>query len=225
MEFLAALNDAILALATSPWAVVAVLVVCIVDAFFPPIPSETVLVAAVATATAAGEPGMVLIFALVGAIGAIIGDSTSYWIGRGIGLERWQRSSSSARAGLGWARRELDRRTAVILLVSRYIPGGRVLVTMASGATRLPYRRFLPLSMLAGTSWALLTTALGALAGAWLKDYPLAAAAIGIAIALVLGLVLDRLLRPRLRDELRSGSAEPEDAAEPIHAGAGAPTA
>ncbi|WP_030143106.1 acyltransferase family protein [Mycetocola saprophilus] len=60
------LNDAILATAGSPWIYLIVLFGVCADAFFPPIPSETVVVAAAALGFATGAPNPWIIMALTG---------------------------------------------------------------------------------------------------------------------------------------------------------------
>ena len=70
---------------------------------------------------------------------------------------------------------------------------------MTAGALDFPWRRFLPLSLIAGVSWSVFSLAIGLLAGAWIKDQPLLSAGLGIAIALVVGFVIDRIAAARRR--------------------------
>ena len=64
---------------------------------------------------------------------------------------------------------------------------------MTAGATGFSHRRFWPLTVLAGTCWALYSMVIGVLAGHWVKEQPLLGAAVGVVIALALGLVIDRV--------------------------------
>ncbi|MFZ4893893.1 DedA family protein [Plantibacter sp. Mn2098] len=189
-----AISDLVLSLAASPWVYVIVFAAVLIDGFFPPVPSESIVVALAALAISAGTPNLVLLLA-VAAAGAIAGDTTAYLIGRGIGVERfrWMKRPKVA-AAIEWAKRGLDRRAATLLLTARYIPVGRVAVNMTAGATRFPLRRFLPLAAIAATSWALYSVVIGVLAGAWLRDNPILGAGIAIVVAIVIGVLIDAVV-------------------------------
>ncbi len=193
------LNDLIMQAIASPWLYLVLFAVTIVDGFFPPVPSETVLVAAAAVAASTGE-GNLLLLGAVAAIGAAIGDNVAFLIGRGLGTTRfaWMRRPRVA-AAFAHAQRALDRRSATLILGARYIPVGRVAVNMSAGALDFPWRRFLPLSLIAGVSWSVFSLVIGLLAGAWIKDQPLLSAGLGIVIALLIGLVIDRIAAARRR--------------------------
>ena len=193
------LNDLIMQAIASPWLYLVLFAVTIVDGFFPPVPSETVLVAAAAVTASTGE-GNLLLLGAVAAIGAAIGDNVAFLIGRGLGTTRfaWMRRPRVA-AAFAHAQRALDRRSATLILGARYIPVGRVAVNMSAGALAFPWRRFLPLSLIAGVSWSVFSLAIGLLAGAWIKDQPLLSAGLGIVIALLIGLVIDRIAAARRR--------------------------
>lgn len=189
-----AISDLVLSLAASPWVYVIVFAAVLIDGFFPPVPSESIVVALAALAMSAGTPNLVLLL-VVAAAGAIAGDTTAYLIGRGIGVERfrWMKRPKVA-AAIEWAKRGLDRRAATLLLTARYIPVGRVAVNMTAGATRFPLRRFLPLAAIAATSWALYSVVIGVLAGAWLRDNPILGAGIAIVVAIVIGVLIDAVV-------------------------------
>lgn len=80
-------------------------------------------------------------------VGAILGDSVMYWIGR-----RWGDSLLSAHPRLSWmlqAKREKQFEEAVeqhafkVMFLSRFLVGIRGPVYVAAGAAHVPYRRFL----------------------------------------------------------------------------------
>lgn len=183
----------------SPWLYAVLFAVTIIDGFFPPIPSETVLVAAAAVAASTGD-GNLLLLGAVAAVGAVIGDNLAFVIGRRLGTTRfaWMRRPRVA-ATFAYAQQALDRRSATLILGARYIPVGRVAVNMSAGALGFPWRRFLPLSIIAGTSWSIFSLAIGLLAGAWIKDQPLLSAGLGIAVALIIGVLIDRIAAVRRR--------------------------
>ncbi|MGV2983904.1 DedA family protein [Microbacterium sp. AGC85] len=187
------INDLILQAAASPWLYLVMFATAVIDGFFPPIPSETVLVAAAAVAASTGETNIPLLIA-VAALGAIIGDNIAYAIGRSLGTTRfaWMRRPKVA-AAFDRAQRTLSRNGAPLILGARYIPVGRVAVNMSAGALGYSWRRFLPLSMIGGVTWAAYSAGIGLLAGHWLEDQPLLSVVIGVTFALVLGFVIDRV--------------------------------
>lgn len=193
------LNDLILQAIASPWLYAVLFAVTVIDGFFPPVPSETVLVAAAAVAASTGD-GNILLLGAVAALGAAIGDNIAFLIGRRLGTTRfaWMRRPRVA-AAFAYAQHALDRRSATLILGARYIPIGRVAVNMSAGALGFPWQRFLPLSLIAGVSWSVFSLAIGLLAGAWLHDQPVLSAAIGVVIALIVGIVIDRIAALRRR--------------------------
>lgn len=207
MDLLETLNELITALAGSPWVYLVVFAVCVIDGFFPPVPSETVVVASATLAAATGAPNLPLLIA-VAAVGAAAGDNIAYWIGRGVGTTRfrWMRRRRVA-STIAFARRGLERRGALLIFAARYIPVGRIAVNMTAGATRFPIRRFLPLSAAAAITWALYATVFGLVAGNWLHDQPLLAVLLAVVLAVGIGWVVDLGLRRSLARRV-GGSAE-----------------
>ena len=67
-----AINDFILAAAGQPWVLLLVLACCVIDGFFPPIPSESVVVGLAAVAATADVPNPWLLM-LVAAPGGVHG--------------------------------------------------------------------------------------------------------------------------------------------------------
>lgn len=198
MDLLNLLTDSVTALAGSPWIFLVVFAVCAIDGFFPPVPSETVVVAAAAISVATGEPHLVLLIA-VAAAAAIAGDATAFAIGRSIGVTRfaWMRRPRVASV-FAWARRGLDRRGALLIFVARYIPVGRIAVNMSAGATGYPLRWFLPISVAAGITWAAYSSVFGLVAGHWLHEQPLLAAVLAVVVAMAVGGLVDLVIRRRL---------------------------
>ncbi|WP_285026938.1 DedA family protein [Plantibacter sp. ME-Dv--P-122b] len=201
------INELILNAVTSPWLYVVMFATAVIDGFFPPIPSETVLVAAAAVAVSTGGSNVLLLCA-VAAVGAAIGDNIAYLIGRGVGTTRfaWMRRPRIA-AAFDRAGRTLGRRGAPLILGARYIPVGRVVVNMSAGALRYPWRRFLPLSVIGGVTWAAYSAIIGVVAGKLFEDQPFLSSVLGVGVALVLGLVVDRVAAIRRRRRERSDTA------------------
>ena len=103
--------------------------------------------------------------------------------------------------GLRWAERELDARGGELIVVARFIPGGRTLVTLAAGSLGFPWRRFVAFDALAGCSWALYAALLGYFGGKVFEEQPWKGlvAALLIAFAIAGGIELTRRLRKRER--------------------------
>jgi membrane-associated protein len=196
----------IAALTDSPWLYPLVFALVVGDAFLVVLPSETVVVALGALAAATGSPPLALLIP-VAALGAIIGDSLCYLIGRRIGSDRWAwQRRGRVGAALVRARKTVLRRPAVLIFTARYIPFARIAVNLSAGAARLPYGRFLPLSAAAGLGWALYNTGVGVLFGTALRDQPVLAVGISVLVAIALGVTVDLAVNRWARSR---SSAEP----------------
>lgn len=200
-------------LAASPLVFVVLFALCLVDGFFPPVPSEAALVAVAAIAATSGQPVLAGVLATA-ALGAVAGDSVAYWIGRRIGLGRLARSRRPRiAAAFAFAERQMRRRSASLILVGRYIPVGRVAVNMTAGATRLPYRRFLAISSVAGLAWS--ATSIGiALAASSVLHEPLVAALVSMVVAAGLGIAVDRVIGRVTRKREARAAARADDRAD-----------
>ncbi len=132
----------LLTLAASPWVYPALWLFATIDGFFPPIPSETAVIALAALGGASGAPSVPLVI-LAAALGAFTGDQVAYTIGALVDVRRLPYlHRPRPQAMLGWAERALSERGASFILAARYIPVGRVAVNMTAGALRFPRRRF-----------------------------------------------------------------------------------
>jgi membrane-associated protein len=185
----------VLALAGSPWVYVALYAFATIDGFFPPIPSESVVIALAALAASTGEPAIAVLIP-VAALGAFTGDQIAYTIGSKVDLHSVRLfRGRNGRKALEWAEHALAHRGSSFILAARYIPIGRVAVNMTAGALGFPRRRFMGLTGLAGLTWAVYGTAIGIGTGAWLKGHPVIAVAVGIVVGIVVGLAIDWALR------------------------------
>ena len=141
------MTDAILHFAqelmSSWWIYLALFGFAALDGFFPAIPSETLVVTAGVFA-ATGEPNLYAVIA-VAAAGAFVGDHVSYALGRGAGGRLIDRTKPGTKrhAMSPWARNALAERGGLVLVVARYVPGGRTAVTLTMGAVRYPLRQLL----------------------------------------------------------------------------------
>jgi membrane protein DedA with SNARE-associated domain len=159
-------NSLLNAVSGSPWTYVLIFGVCAGDAVLPLFPSETVVItAAVLASRGRLDIGLVTVAA---AAGALVGDNTAYGLGRS-GLRRAVHrfeGSEKNRRRLDWARTQLQHSGAWIIIVARFIPGGRTATTYISGTLEMPWkRRFLPADTAAAVIWSLYSAALGYFGG------------------------------------------------------------
>jgi len=196
---LEAINDAIMAASGEWWVLGVVFLFCGIDAFFPIVPSESLLVGLASVAVTAGTQDLVLL-AVLGGVGAFIGDQVAYRMGAAIGVDRvrWMRGPR-ARKVLAFARRELVVRGALLVFTARFIPLGRTAVNFTAGATKYPWRRFAALDAIACTVWAAYSVAIGALAGHWFEEHKLVAVVVSVLVAFVIGYLIDRIIYALLR--------------------------
>ncbi|RMI14184.1 DedA family protein [Cellulomonas triticagri] len=182
-------------LAESLWVYPALVLFATVDGFFPPVPSESVVIALASLAVAHGSPNLALV-ALAGAVGAFVGDQIAYAIGSRVDVHRLRIfRTERGRKALAWAENALAQRGSSFILAARYIPVGRVAVNMTAGALGFPRKRFVGLTALAAVTWAAYGTLVGAGAGLWLEDHPLIAVVAGVVVGTLVGLLIDWVLR------------------------------
>jgi len=187
------MEDLLVGIADSPWLFPALFTFVMLDAFLVIVPSETAVVALAALSGATGTPALALIIP-VAAIGAIVGDSICFWIGRKVGLDRWrwQRRPRIARA-LARVQGAVLARPAVLIFTARYIPFGRIAVNLSAGAVGLPYPRFLPLSAAAGITWSLYNVGVGLTFGSILREQPVLAIVVSVIVAISIGVLVDTI--------------------------------
>ena len=169
------------------------------DAVMPIFPGETTLNAA-STAAANGALDLVPII-VMGALGAIVGDSSLFWIARKYSrriqpqLAR-AKANSSVRTALDY----MDKSAPVLIIGGRYVPGMRFVVNATMGLSEMPYRRFLPWSVVSGVVWSIYTCVLAYQIGLALGEYPLASFIIsGLVTTVAITVVFFTLRRQRRR--------------------------
>lgn len=215
------MNDAIIhaveGVVSTPWVYLALFGIAALDGFFPVVPSETLVITLGVFAAAGGQPDAVLV-AAVAALGALTGDHISYAIGRRAGPRVFDRLRPGSRAQRAYERvgRMLAERGGLVLVVARYIPGGRTAATLTTGATGFPRRTFTRYAVVAAVTWAAYGTTLGYAGGAAFEDEPLRGVALGLGLAFGITLLHEgvRALRLRRRtDGGTGGGARAADAA------------
>ncbi|MEV3928522.1 MULTISPECIES: DedA family protein [unclassified Streptomyces] len=170
------------ALTGSPWIYAVVALSVLLDVLLPVLPSG-VLVITAATAAAAGTttvtatageatrqvPSLVAL-TLCAATASVLGDLVAYrlaWRG-GDRLDRAiarSRRLTSAQERLGAA---LSRGGGALVVIARFAPAGRSVVSLGAGAAHRKVKEFLPWSAVAGVAWAVYSVGLGYFGGQWL---------------------------------------------------------
>ncbi len=190
------------AVSGSDWSYLIVFAIALIDAFFPLVPSEAT---AIAAGVVAGTGGLsVELCILAAATGAFAGDNVTFGIGHFLGnrVEKRFFAGEKAQGRLDWARRMLDERGGYLIVVARFIPGGRTATTFTAGLVEtFPWRRFLVFDALAGALWGSYTVLLGYFGGKTFEQQPWKGLllAFGIAVAVTGAVELYRHLRARRR--------------------------
>jgi membrane-associated protein len=197
---IAFLNNLIDMLTGSMWTYPLLFAICAGDAVFPVLPSVTAMIVCGIQA-ARGQLSLGWVIA-IGAAGAFVGDNISYAGGRWVGQPVVERffSGERARGRLDWAKRFLRQRGSYVLIIARFIPGGRTATTFTAGLVRLRWTtRFAPYIFVAAVLWAVYGALLGYIGGRLFRDRPLLALLIAFGFAaLVTGAVEgSRWLRKR----------------------------
>jgi membrane-associated protein len=192
---------------SSPWTYAAILAIAALDAVLPLVPSEATVISAGVLA-GAGDLNIAFVVA-AGAAGAFAGDSGAYALGRLLGPRVERRIAARPRAlrRRDWAERTLERRGGVVILLARFVPGGRSAATLTAGLVRMPRTRFLPFAAAAGLAWASFAGLLGYGGGRTFEDHPQAALVAAFAVAATLLVAVEVVRRWRTGDA--AGSNRP----------------
>ena len=192
---------------SSEWAYVIIFLFAYLDVLVPFVPSETAVITAGVVA-ADGDLSLALIIPLAAA-GAFLGDNTAYLIGRRFGTRATERffRSERARRRIAWADEQLQERGGELIMVGRFIPGGRTAVALSSGTLRYPWRRFIMFDAAAALIWASYSALIGYYGGQTFEGLWGLALALTIAFAVVGGIELIRWLLRRRRQAPSSGRA------------------
>ncbi|MGH3011148.1 MAG: DedA family protein [Gaiellaceae bacterium] len=174
----------------SPWTYVFLFFISALDVIIPLVPSETsVILAGVLAST--GDLVLVLVI-LSAAAGAILGDNIAYWIGRKVGHRIVDRFfKGERRKQVDWAHDQVERRGGYLIVIGRFIPGGRTAVTLSCGMLEMPWRRFIAFDVAAGLVWGTYAALLGYAGGTTFEDNPLWGFLLAFAVALLIGGVIE----------------------------------
>ncbi|MET9964231.1 VTT domain-containing protein [Streptomyces sp. NPDC006326] len=168
-------------LTTSPWIYAVVALSVVLDVFLPVLPSGVLVITAAAAAAAAGAAGPVpvpgpeqvpdiLALLVIATTSSVLGDMAAFRLARrgGARLDRAiarSRRLTRAQERLGTA---LARGGGALVVIARFAPAGRSVVSLGAGKTHRKVMEFLPWSVLAGMAWAGYSVALGYFGTQWL---------------------------------------------------------
>lgn len=175
------------------WFLGVIFVIAFLDSVIPVVPSETtVIIGGVAVATGTAPYPLLAVIA-VGAAGAFIGDNMAFTIGRrwSDAFERRAQRKPKFAAKLAWAHEEIHERGGLLLITARFIPGGRTVITIASGITRQSRAWFVRWSFIAAMIWATYAAGLARLVGEPFKDDHTKAFWIAFATALGINVLIE----------------------------------
>ncbi|MGC5052591.1 DedA family protein [Micromonospora sp. DT48] len=169
-------------------AYLALFILLAVDAFVPVVPTQLLMLTGGALTVYGGLslPKTVA----VGALGVLAGDLACYLLGRYTLGRRPPQPPGTGRARriAGRLTRGLRRPGPMMILLCRFVPGGRMAACFAAGRSRYPVRLFLPCAGIAAAGWAAYGGLVGHLGGAaltgsaWRMVVVAAAAAAGFAL-------------------------------------------
>jgi membrane-associated protein len=170
----------------SGWAYAILFILAFLDALIPLVPSETSVITAGVVASS-GDLSLMLVVVFAAA-GAVAGDNAAYFVGQRFGPRINERffSSEKAKKRVKWAHRQVEERGGELIVVARFIPGGRTVIMLSAGTLGYPWRKFIVFDVAAGLVWALYASSLGYFGGHAFEDAPWKGLLLAFAIAFAL---------------------------------------
>ncbi len=168
------------------------------DAVLPVLPSETAIITLGVATAGSADPRIALLIAC-SAAGAFLGDNLCYLLGRRFGPRierRFFRSEKGARRR-AWAERSLERYGMPLIIVCRFIPGGRTAVTLCCGIVGYDRRRFIIATAAAGLIWASYSFFIGRLGGRAFEDKPWAGLLLAFGVSIAVSGLIEAVRRIR----------------------------
>ena len=154
-EFVNSLLDWLDTFSANPWFYLVIFVIAMLDSVIPVVPSETTVIVG---GIAAGQDKLsIWLVILVGALGAYVGDTAAYALGRRSAtlINRWFFRGEKGADRLLRAGAQIRKRGGLLLITARFIPGGRTALTFSCGLTRQPFWSwFTRWDLLAVVIWA-----------------------------------------------------------------------
>jgi membrane protein DedA with SNARE-associated domain len=199
----------------SPASYLVALVVPTLDAVVPILPSETVVIA-LGVATAGSVDPRIGVLVALAALGAFFGDNLSYLLGRRFGqtVERHFFGGEKGKHRKQWAAHALETYGTRLIVVCRFIPGGRTAVTLTCGLIAYPRRRFIPATVASGVIWACYAFFIGRIGGKTFEDRQWLGLVLALGAALVVSLIVEVVRRVVAHRRGRRSAAAPSASIE-----------
>jgi membrane protein DedA with SNARE-associated domain len=148
------------------WGYFGVFLLMVLENVIPPVPSELIMSVA---GIAAGQGRMnFLLLVLVGTAGCAIGNLFWWEVGRRFGYERleplvrrWGRWLTLEWEDIEKLRRFFDRWGGITVLVFRFMPIGRTVISIPAGLMHMPVGRFLVFTTIGSAIWNTLLVGVG----------------------------------------------------------------
>ena len=123
-------------------------------------------------------------------LGSILGDQLGYFIGFTAGPKVFTRPQSRFfdPSNVTRARAFFDKYGMITIIIARFVPVVRAFAPTMAGVSKVPYSRFLPLSILGGVLWGTSITTVGYVLGGLipnLEKYIYLVIAVGILVGVV----------------------------------------
>jgi membrane protein DedA with SNARE-associated domain len=189
----------------------AVLIIVLIESFGPPLPGETIIIAASIYASA----GSLNIWAVAAiAFGAcVVGDNVGYLIGRRGGralVERYGRYLGATEERYGKVEAFFERHGGKIVVIARFVEGLRQLNGIVAGTTKMPWLKFLTAQVFGAAVWVAVWCTLGYTAGSHITTIYDAIAKVGYGLIalLVLAIVVYVVRRRRSHGDPTDTRAE-----------------
>src|SRR3954470_9739942 len=197
------MTDLLTMMATPAWAYLALFGFLTVDAMVPVVPIQAIMITSGAL-TVYGNLSLPLVIA-VGALGMFTGDSIAFALGRSTGHvgrhwlgglrarfapkhdEGQAKEESKTRRAAARFTRGLRRPGPLVLLLCRFVPGGRMAAGFYAGRSQYPAKLFVLYDGLAALSWATYGGLVGHVGGTAITQSAWRLFAIAAGAALVFG--------------------------------------
>jgi membrane-associated protein len=188
------------------WFLGVIFVIAFLDSVIPVVPSETcVIIGGVTAAGLAGadRPYPLIAVIICGAVGAFLGDNTAYLLGKRFSpwFEKRAARKPKTAARLEWAKEQIQERGGLLLITGRFIPGGRTVLTLASGITNQPRKWFAGWIAIASVIWATYASLLGFIGGKTFQDNHTKAFIVAFGLALSVTVLIEVVRHFLKKDE------------------------
>ncbi|WP_329369798.1 VTT domain-containing protein [Streptomyces sp. NBC_00669] len=155
-----------------PWIYVLVALSVLLDVFVPVLPSGVLVISAATAGSTGARDGIldILVLLVCAATASCAGDLLAYRLAWRGGAWFDRRIANSRRLAAAHERlgQVLNSGGGALVVLARFAPAGRSVVSLGAGAARRRPRDFLPWSALAGVCWATYSVGLGWIGGRWL---------------------------------------------------------